>query len=272
MGHIRLGPIPKTHKWNTVVTYVLQEGPFSSENGNEITDRIKDISSLAIDAAENLIKTAKKDVGVSYIFFVLSKTAFAVRKENWIDELNSLGIKIPENPTIFDVVSGFNSFIDDYLFENGLESDFSEIAQKSASLILSNLSKEITASLFHCSKDETVEALRKISTKKGFGKLGQEFFGLFTAQLLNFVLSRITAKAIGTKRVKHLGDITQFNDSLFNHCKQSALIVRDFSSAWLSKTEFEIGISPTNVKKFVAFALEKISAELGRQRGNGDEQ
>src|SRR5439155_20187418 len=105
-----------------------------------------------------------------------------------------------------------------------------------------------------------------LSTKVGFARLGQRFFGCFMMRFLNFYVSRITASQVGGERLQQLGDLTQFNDALRTHCQQSARIVHDFCGEWYSKTEFQQGIDLNNTSGFMAVALRKLQAELKRQR------
>lgn len=110
--------------------------------------------------------------------------------------------------------------------------------------------------------------MRPLSTKNGFGELGQRFFGRFVARFLNFYLSRITAAQIGTKRIQDAGDFARFEDSLKLHCDQSAHIVRDFCGAWYSKTEYKQGIDLENTSGFLAVAMQKLRSELERQKAD----
>jgi hypothetical protein len=104
-----------------------------------------------------------------------------------------------------------------------------------------------------------------LSTKKGFGQLGQKFFARFVARFLNFHLSRASASGLGAPRLQDLGYIGEFNEALATHCEESARIVRDFCGAWYSKTEYEQGIDPTNSARFLAIAVRKLKSELRHQ-------
>jgi hypothetical protein len=126
-----------------------------------------------------------------------------------------------------------------------------------------------TANLFGADtgSDEVRKAICSLSTKKGFGELGQRFFGLFVARFLNFYLSRATAAALGGPRLLGLADVAEFNRALRKHCDQSARIVRDFCGEWYSKTTYTEGISPDNASRFLAVAVRKLSSELQQQGG-----
>ena len=106
--------------------------------------------------------------------------------------------------------------------------------------------------------------------KKGFGELGQAFFGRFMTGFLNFYLSRITAEKIGSSFIQQLGDLSVFNRALANHCLESARIVRDFAGQWYSKTQYERGVSLDNTAGFVAVALSKLQEELRHQHRHMD--
>ena len=125
-----------------------------------------------------------------------------------------------------------------------------------------------TASLFGGSSADVQNAIRSLSTKKGFGELGQRFFGRFVARFLNFYLSRVTAAALGSPRLQDLGEVAEFNDALRSHCDQSARIVRDFCGEWYSKTEYQKGIDLENTSRFLAVALKKLRSELEQQKAD----
>jgi hypothetical protein len=108
-------------------------------------------------------------------------------------------------------------------------------------------------------------AVRSLSTKKGFGQLGQRFFGRLVARFLNFYLSRVTASRLGSPRLRHLGDVAEFDDALRRHCDQSARIVRDFCGDWYSKTQYEKRIDLDTSSRFLAIAVKKLRSELEQQ-------
>jgi hypothetical protein len=156
--------------------------------------------------------------------------------------------------------------IDDHLSSRGGCSDISEIAQQSAGEALARLAGTKAVTLFGAGSDELQDAVRELSTKAGFSRLGQRFFGGFMARFLNFYLSRITAAQAGGPRISQVGDLTRFNEALNAHCHQSARIVHDFCGEWYSKTEFQQGIDLKNTSGFMAVALKKLKDELQRQR------
>ena len=73
----------------------------------------------------------------------------------------------------------------------------------------------------------------------------------------------------GTGAFGNVQDFSDFRQSLYRHCYQSARIVHDFCGEWYSKTQWERGSTCENTAGFVAVALEKLRAELSGSGRDG---
>ncbi len=231
-----------------------------------MSEDIDDIAAQALDAAEAGIGKAIDDAGLGYTFYLLTQVVLAARSTDWETKLQAVGIDLQDDASIFDLSAEVQYAVDDYLTRHSLPTDISEIAQQAAGEALSTLAGPNSITLFGAGRDELRLAVRDLSTKKGFSKLGQEFFGVFMARYLNSYLSRITAGELGGPRLQQVGDVSQFNEGLRRHCIQSAKIVYDFCGEWYSKTEFREGISIDNTSHFMAVAVRKLQAELRHQK------
>ena len=224
------------------------------------------IASQTLDATRTSLSKAAHDPGVRYTFYLLTQVALASRASNWESALAEHGIRLSEDSTVFDLTVEVQSAIDRYLSMRASgATDASEMAQQSAGEALLSLVGSRPVSMFGGSSADLRNAVRSLSTKKGFGQLGQRFFGRFVARFLNFYLSRATAAGVGSPRLRDIGDVAEFNDTLKTHCDQSARIVRDFCAEWYSKTEYEQGIDLGNSSRFLAVAVKKLRSELEQQ-------
>jgi hypothetical protein len=264
MGHTRLGAIPKTRKWNELVEQVAGIG-LTGDVAAAVD--IGAIAARTLDAAQKSLDRAVDDPGVRYTFYLLTQVALASRTSDWEVALGEHGIRLSSESNVFEFTAEVQDAIDRYIRRNPSgATDLSEIAQQSAGEAITSLAGAQTASLFGGSTADVQNAMRALSTRKGFGELGQRFFGRFVARFLNFYLSRVTASALGSPRLRDLGDIAQFNGALRSHCDQSARIVRDFCGEWYSKTEYQKGIDLDNTSGFLAVALKKLRDELEQQK------
>jgi hypothetical protein len=266
LGHTRLGPLPKSRSWNQVVETLtgsrLRGLPVSSS-----ASRVPIIAAQTLKAAKNTIGKASEDAGVRYTFFLLTQIARASRESDWRAALVEHGITLDDDASIFDLTTEIQGAIDRHIGGTARgPTDLSEMAQQAVGEALTSLLTARTHSLFEDANSKDLQKdLRSLSTKKGFGQLGQRFFGRFVARFLNFHLSRATAAGLGTPRLQTLGHVGEFNEALTIHCEESARIVRDFCGDWYAKTEYEQGIDLANASRFLAVAVEKLRSELQHQ-------
>jgi hypothetical protein len=265
MGHTRLGSIPKSRKWNAVVAAVAGRGGPGGGAGLA-TERVETIADLALQAAQEAMTRAEEDAGLEYTFYLLTQLVLAAREPNWRERLDGVGVQLPTDATAFDLAAAIQAAVDKHVGAAAHPTDISEVAQQAVGEAIISLAAPRASTLFGGGEQELQTATRAFSTKKGFARLGQRFFGRFVARFLNFYLSRITADQVGGDAIHHVGDVSQFNEALRLHCEQSAKIVRDFCGEWFSKTEFKEGIDLDNTSRFMVIALRKLRDEFRQQR------
>lgn len=257
MGHRLLGELPKTRNWIRVIDLL------------EATDNPAKIAGATSQAAQRGLNLASKDDGVANVIFMLMSTVWSSRKEDFTRALSDLGVPIRQEPSLLDVVGGFDEALDKSLRRAGHRTDLAEIARLSAVDAFTDICRSETGNLFGVTGNETREALKKYATSERFGAVGQNFFGKFLYRFLDYHLSRELPNHIGpNKQFASPNACGEFRDALALHCHQTARIVKEFSGCWPSATEFREGISAENIRtKFMPVAFKKIRSEL-KQREN----
>jgi hypothetical protein len=269
MGHQRLGDIPTSRKWSAVVEAVAGEGTGPEGTGG-LAEAVSEIADLTLDAAQAGLQRAIDDPGLRFTFYLLTQIVLAAREPDWKDRLGRVNLHLSDDSSIFDFTTEVQDAVDRYLASHGTPTDVSEMAQQAAGQAIAELAGPNARTLFGSGAAELQDALHKLSTKAGFARLGQRFFGCFMSRFLNFYLSRITAGRVDGARLGQVGELSRFNEALERHCNQSARIVQDFCGEWYSKTEFQHGIDLENTSRFMAVALKKLQAELEKQREGHD--
>ena len=266
MGHTRLGPLPKSRSWNQVVE-TLTGSRLGGLSVSSSAMRVNIIAAQTLKAAKATLARASDDAGVRYTFYLLTQLALASRNPDWEGALSQHGIVLSEQSSVFHLTAQVQGAIDRYIGATTVgATDLSEMAQQAVGEALTSLLAAHTPSIFDDADNKNLRiALRPLSTKRGFGQLGQRFFARFVARFLNFHLSRATAAGLGAPRLQNLGQIGEFNGALADHCEESARIVRDFCGDWYSKTEYEKGIDLANSSRFLAVAVKKLRSELQHQ-------
>jgi hypothetical protein len=253
MGHIRLGRLPRTVKWNQVVSLI--------DSGASTAD----IALVALDASRKGLQTASKDPTLVYSIWLLTQIPLAAKGQGFSEELRQRGLEVSEQPTLMEVVGAFTDAVDAYTSRQGARSDLGEMAQLAAVESLTKLVGEKTRSLFGATAADVQRAARSFSTTKEFGTLGRDFFSRFLGRYLSYFLSRELSNHVGRgQRFANIQEHSAFNQALDIHCRQAARIVEEFAGGWFSKTHYEGGIDLKKAGDFAFVALKKIRSELAK--------
>lgn len=254
MGHMRMGELPATRKWDEVIQLI---------SGGADVETVAAATSMA---AERSMIDASNDPAVCQAFWLLTQIPLAARQPNFPGRLRELGLAVGNRPSLTEICCALTEAID-IRVPYGARTDFGEMAQLSAVEALNAVTTRETGNLFDARHEETREALAGLATVKQFGVLGRDFFARLTRRYLEYYLSRELPRHVGPERRFHsLSDHQHFQEALETHCRETALIVRDFAGEWFSKTNYETGIAPEHAGRFANIAFSKIRKELRQRR------
>jgi len=245
MGHIRLGNLPRTRKWQQVV------GLLDSEAGTP------QIAAAALDAAKRGLEQAARDSALVHSFWLLSQLPLCARRDNFVRELNSVGLNVSSAPTLLELVGSFSDAVDDHVRKTGGRTDLGEMAQMGAAESLTSVLRERTAALFGTTPELVRQELAGLGTKRQFATLARDFFARLADRYLVYFLSRQTSS-----QFKSVPENREFREALSLHCRQASRIVEEFAGGWYSKANYEGGITPRKAANFVHVALTKLRKEL----------
>src|SRR5262245_48893331 len=136
MGHIRLGSLPTTKKWNQVVSLIA-----SGAN-------VDQIAAASADAAEYGIERASHDEGLAHAFWLLTQIPQAARHSHCLGRLWELGLTVSSKPTLLEIATAFTRAVDGELRESGRRNDLAEMAQHAAAETLTSVAGRELPSLF----------------------------------------------------------------------------------------------------------------------------
>lgn len=258
MGHIRLGELPRTRKWDQVVDLIRGNGDAAQ------------IAAASLDAAEQGFRRAADDEGVGWATWLLTQLPLAARDPRYVERLASLGVDVAGAPGLVELMGAFTDAVDSQMRRSGGRTDLGEMAQMAAAESLTGILGQRTQSLFGTTAEDVRRELAALATSKQFGHLARDFFARLTRRYLTFYLSRELSNHIGgERRFADIAEHADFNRALDLHCRQASLIVEEFAGGWFSKTNWEKGISPENARGFAGFALKKLRTELRKGAGAG---
>lgn len=252
MGHLRLGDLPRTRKWQQVVG-LIDGGAGAAQ-----------IANATITAAEKGLNLAAEDNGLVETIWLLTQIPLAARSDNFAVALRSAGLDVSDAPSLLEVVGAFSDAVDQRLARSGGRTDLGEMAQMAAAETISKVIGPRTQSLFGTTAEDIQRAFSRLATNRQFSIFARDFFTRLTERCLDYFLSRAFAHHVGEqRRFTTLAQHAEFSRALKQHCYEASRIVEDFSGGWFSKTNWEKGgISRTEAAGFAHVAMEKMCSEL----------
>jgi len=252
MGHIILGNLPRTRKWQQVVA-LIEGGAGTAQ-----------IANATITAAEQNFQKAADDKGLIETIWLLSQLPLAARSDDFGKALQSVGLYVTDSPGLMEVVGAFSDAIDKKLTNNGGRTDLGEMAQMAASETMTQIIGSRTQSIFGTTTDDVKDAFSKLATNRQFSIFARDFFARLTNKCLDYFVSKAVSHHVGEgRRFRTLAQQGEFSRALGTHSREASKIIEEFSGGWFSKTNWEKkGISRKDAAGFTHVAMKKIVAEL----------
>ncbi len=255
MGHVRLGRLPKSKRWQAVV------GLMESDAGSASR-----IAAATLLASEAYLRTLGADSAVVRAYGLLVGLMTAARQGEFAAEAARLGLRGEAGTSSLAFLA---SVADVARSGAAAEADGSQAGEFAALALRRALMDTVatqSVGLFGSTVEDLQRAFRAHSTERQFGEVSRLFFGDFVSRVLQSALDR---EAPGRLGVAGSSDLLREVDL---HARESAVIVRDFAGEWLSKKQFErgdAGITRQDVAGFVAVALRKLRSEIKREGEEG---
>ncbi|MGZ8308953.1 MAG: hypothetical protein ACXWU0_03900, partial [Rhodoplanes sp.] len=151
MGHIRLGVVPKSRKWQQVVEQLRLGADIGA------------VAASAADAAEATLQGASNDPAFLHAFWLLTQIPLAARGPAFAEDLRRLGLEVSDQPSLMDVAAAFSGAVDRYARQRGGRTDLGEMAQLAAVESLTATVGPTLPSLFEPRPEEVQRAFGRFS-------------------------------------------------------------------------------------------------------------
>jgi hypothetical protein len=260
VGHVRLGNLPASRKWQAVVD-LLSLGEAS----------VSAIAVASAEAAEASLDGASNDRSVGHAFWLLSQLPIAASEDDFAAGLARLGINVgPEGPTLFALGSALTLALETNAWGDNQRTDLGAMARQSVvETVLSSLGESVPG-LFEPTTSEIQHALAAFGHSDRFSFFARDFFSRLTRRSLEYFLSRELSNHVGIGR--HFGSIedhSSFSAALDLHCRQASRIIHDFAGNWYGKRlRDQTPVSRSDAAAFAHIAFRKVRAELKQRRSN----
>ena len=117
MGHIRLGTLPQSKKWQDVVDLLASDAPLDA------------VAEAAARASEYDLKSATSDPGFQFVTGLLVRLPFLARAPGFEDILADFGIGRDSLSSLPAFLAGLSNAIERNAYETGYSSDIGGLAK-----------------------------------------------------------------------------------------------------------------------------------------------
>jgi hypothetical protein len=256
MGHLRLGILPKSKRWNQVVELLGANGDIA---------KLADATAFAAEAE---LEAAKGDPALAYAVWLLTQLPLAARSSHFVAQLGELGFDAGSEQSVLALTAGFSTALDRQVAGSPKLTDFGDLARQAAVESLTSLVGAGIPSLFGTSADDVQLELAKLGSKDRFARLARDFFARLTQKTLEYYISRELPNHVGPgKALESIASQIAFRSALESHCREASIIVEEFAGGWYSKANYKGAITPIQAQGFTEYALKKLRDELRMRRG-----
>lgn len=258
MGHIRIGPLPTTRKWNKIVG-MIADGAGAAQ-----------LATATVNAAASGLKAAVNDGSVVEAVWLLVRIPLAARSPDFASTLRTCGVDVSDDPGLIDVAVGYSMAVDARLPNGSGRTDLGEMAQTAGVETINGAVGPRAQSLWGSGPDDVRRAFAALATAKQFGLFARQFFARFVFKCLNYFLSKALPNHIGEgKRFRTVAEQGRFTDALRTHCQEAAVRVEEFAGDWFSLHRFQTAgdITREETQGFLGHAMEKLTKELREREG-----
>ncbi|MBF0562624.1 MAG: hypothetical protein HQL37_11505 [Alphaproteobacteria bacterium] len=189
MGHVRLGRLPASRDWKSIVGYLA---------GDDVS--VADLADAVAAASEKSLTKAIQDPVLIEAVWLLMKVPHAMKSENPAEALKNLGVSVPANPTLTDVVAGFDAAMEAVQRRGGDKvTDLGEMARQAGVAALYGCVHDRLPTLWAPTHDDERTTLASLDSSDRFGDLSQRFFSRLVEHNIQYFLDREMPKEDGSR-------------------------------------------------------------------------
>jgi hypothetical protein len=253
VGHIELGYLPKSARWQVVAG--LLAAPRLD---------VPAVASATVAAAERRLVELRGDPSLTYCFWLLVRLAEAARGPDFVEDAAQLGITVRADDAALAFIARTADRARIELNRYPGSGPFGEIASLALRRALTETVGTQSHSLFGSSLEDLERAFRRYSSPAQFATLARRFFGDFYGRTLRYYVERELQNRIGGEELPTIAEANAFADALDLHARETSRILERFAADWYDKHHWEASgaIGRDETQAFVAHALTKLRMAL----------
>ncbi len=257
MGHERLPSLPKSEKWQEIVSDVA-----ATASNERTTEEVIQKTAKAIDSR---FRRLHLDPSIQDAFYFLLILTVAARSNDPNATLSDYGIKLQgKSATPLNLAQSMSSF----LRKEPASVEYLELAKSAATIALTKFYRQESSQLdLFKSRDDPFSIWRKASDGRGFCLLARQFFSAFTTEYFKYFLDREASAVLPTVEAREAfqTNLEAHVDRITRHSFEVSKIAQSFAAGWYNKKVIKETPSRKMITGFLGIAFNKIRDSLSRR-------
>ncbi len=255
MGHERVGSLPHTKRWRSIVDAIATMDP-------EDTAQIASIANNTLRAVQSRFREIHRDRGVQAAFAYL--IALATNRLPRSDGLSSVDTSLGNNPSPAAIARGLTEWV----FNNAESREYAAIASRAGVDTIVEWTKRQNEQgrLFEEDRSAT-EVWHTSSNARGFCEVARLFFSRFTDRYMRYFLEREASSAMSSFNAREIfsRNLKSHIQEVSHHAFETSKITQSFAAGWYNNHARISRPSNSEIQGFLAMAFGKIQEELQRE-------
>lgn len=255
MGHVRIGFLPHTKQWNTIIESLSLFGGDASV--------VTQIANNTLDAVRNTYETLPFDESIIKAISYLANLAFSAKQSNQIAYLNNNGYDVDGEMSLFSLISSVQEYI---TIEKG-SCEINKLAKDAVMQSVISYYENHNDGQLSLFNDENKNPFANAGTGAAFCEMARSFFATFTDKQIKYYVEREAASSINDYRQldNFTKVLTEQADSIADHAFEISKLMQSFAAGWFNKHAVNSAPSYDETVSFLTLSFTKLREELRRE-------
>lgn len=252
MGHERIGFIPKTKQWQSIVAQL------QAYDGDKST--VSKVAADTLDALRALYSSLAYDPAIiASVRFLATVCHFS----NSSEKLKEIDVEASGDITMYSLLQGANQYLSD-------ESDSMEVGKLAKDSLMNAI---ISYQQVHESNQLSFDGFDEksvwsdIDSGAAFCEMTRSFVAEFTERNLNYFLERAAASEIQdySRLISFNQNLKKQAEAITIHSQDISKLVQSFAAGWYNKNTGVQIPDDEKISGFLSVAFKKIKEEFRRE-------
>lgn len=255
MGHERIGFLPHTKQWKSIVDQL------SMYDGDE--ESVLKIADDTLKAVRKVYELMPYDESVIKAVSYLATLVFSANQEDQHIYLNDNGYTVDSQLSLFSLMASAQQYI---TTETG-SLEINKIAKDAALQAVINYQQDHQSEQLTLFSDQPENVWKSAKDGAAFCELARTFFASFTDRHIKYYVERAAASKISDYAIlqSFTETLSTQSQQIANHAFEISKIVQSFAAGWYNKKASTSLPDENGVRGFLQMSFGKMREEFRRE-------